>query len=423
MFRYPILASALIAIAAISPPRPSIAARQATPTRLPPGFTMLRSSEASEAQRAAMSQKLGAKITKLSNSVLSIRGHPLQMNLINCSTPDEAAEIYETILAMKQHPAFCLNIGSSVVEFVSHDPALAIMAAFELGFKNKPEQTTYRISFQAAPVEKADYTSWDKLSNLFLAAYNDPNNLALKQRVDLTSEKFKFGDAITLRTAGTQQTRPSYLLDPNAAKKTILSDGELTKYTFKSLPSKLDIPCVSLTATIQTTGRAQVPTTRKPGPELLGPTELWPCDDPQIIALAKKITADCNTPQEKTEAILKWLRPGTNISFPRSVSASRYGVKKTLSQKFGQSWDFSDCFVTLARASQIPSRQVAGWFYALSGHIWAEVLYEDQGWQQVDPTGGGLVKCGIYHIPYITSEDGTMSVLYLSKPKIELLDN
>jgi len=50
--------------------------------------------------------------------------------------------------------------------------------------------------------------------------------------------------------------------------------------------------------------------------------------------------------------------------------------------------------VTLARAAGVPTRQVGGWLYGASGHIWAEVLIEGTGWQQVDPTGGKLGKLG-----------------------------
>ena len=64
---------------------------------------------------------------------------------------------------------------------------------------------------------------------------------------------------------------------------------------------------------------------------------------------------------------------------------------------------------------------MAGWLYGADGHIWAEVLFEDKGWQQVDPTGGSVLEYGIYHIGYLTSEDGGISIVYLSKPKIELL--
>ena len=99
---------------------------------------------------------------------------------------------------------------------------------------------------------------------------------------------------------------------------------------------------------------------------------------------------------------------------------SRYGVKPTLEQGFGRCWDFSDLFVTLCRAAGIPCRQVAGWLYGQSGHVWAEVLVEDKGWQQVDPSAG--MACGSDYIPWFTTETGAMPILYLSMPVIEPVD-
>jgi hypothetical protein len=116
------------------------------------------------------------------------------------------------------------------------------------------------------------------------------------------------------------------------------------------------------------------------------------------------------------------LAPGTNIKFGGPVTGSRWGVKEVLKQKYGQCWDFADCFITLCRAAGIPCRQVAGWLFGTSGHVWAEVLIDGKGWQQVDATGGGRLRCGIYHIPYFITADGEMPVLYVSMPKIDILE-
>ncbi len=147
-------------------------------------------------------------------------------------------------------------------------------------------------------------------------------------------------------------------------------------------------------------------------------TPWWPAADPSVKALARQITAGKRTNDQKAMAILEWLTPGSNLKYS-GRTGSRWGTLRVLEQKFGHCWDFSDCFVTLARAAGVPSRQVAGWLYAGSGHVWAEFYREGEGWQQVDPTGGGKLACGIYHIPYFTSEDGEMPILYVSMPKIE----
>jgi transglutaminase-like putative cysteine protease len=110
--------------------------------------------------------------------------------------------------------------------------------------------------------------------------------------------------------------------------------------------------------------------------------------------------------------------PGRHIRFGGPVTGSRYGVRQVLDQGFGHCWDFSDVCVTLCRAAGVPSRQVAGWLHEQSGHIWAEVLLEGKGWQQVDPTAG--MACGSDYIPYLVSETGEMTLVYLSMPQVEV---
>jgi transglutaminase-like putative cysteine protease len=139
-----------------------------------------------------------------------------------------------------------------------------------------------------------------------------------------------------------------------------------------------------------------------------------------LITLAEKITRGKKSNGAKAMAILQWLQPNENVKYS-GQTGSRWGTSKVFAQKFGHCWDFSDCFVTLCRAIGVPARQVAGWLYGSSGHVWAEFYRDGKGWQQVDPTGGGMLLCGIYHIPYFTSDDGRMPVLYLSLPNIEVI--
>jgi len=94
---------------------------------------------------------------------------------------------------------------------------------------------------------------------------------------------------------------------------------------------------------------------------------------------------------------------------------------KVLDQKFGHCWDFSDVFVTLCRASDIPARQVTGWLHGLSGHVWAEVLVDGNAWKPVDPTSG--IRCGSDYIPFMSSADGEISLLYLSEVEIEIVSS
>ena len=43
--------------------------------------------------------------------------------------------------------------------------------------------------------------------------------------------------------------------------------------------------------------------------------------------------------------------------------------------------------------------------------------------QQVDPTGGGTLRCGIYHIPWFTTEDGEMPILYTAMPRVDIVEH
>jgi hypothetical protein len=424
MFRHSTLAQAIAATAVmLFFSSLGVAGSTAPGRRAPAGFQVLRSTEASAGSRNTLAIRLGGQISKFSTTSFSVQGRPLQMNLIRSPNSTEAAKIHKLLVAKKKHPAFCIIVDNLVVEFTCEDRNLATLAAFELGFKPRPKQATYKLSFRAAPVEKIDYTSWKKLSNMFASASSDPNNLAFRSRVEMLAGRFRFGNEMIFRTFAPAQGAPSYSFEPSAAKTTALTGGDFTRYTFRDLPREVNIPVVSFSATIHTAESSVMPASRKAGPELLSATEYWPSDDPEITTLAAKITADCNSVQEKTTAILRWLVPGKNIRFIESVASSRYGVKNVLRQGFGQAWDFSDFFITLARASKVPCRQVGGWFYSQSAHVWAEVLYEGSGWEQVEPTGGGVAPCGIYHIPYLTSEDGSISIVYLSKPEVEFSEN
>lgn len=71
----------------------------------------------------------------------------------------------------------------------------------------------------------------------------------------------------------------------------------------------------------------------------------------------------------------------------------------------------------------MPCRQVGGWLFGTGGHIWAEVLVPGEGWRQVDPTGGGRLACGIYHVALFATEDGEMPIVYAAMPKLEIMEN
>jgi hypothetical protein len=372
-------------------------------------------------QTATIGQKLGASIEKLSNTYLTMHGTPIQVNILDARTEADATKLYITISNMKRHPAFCLRIGKRVIEYVGNDPALATKTSYELGFLQKPKQIRYRIRADISTIDKADYMSFNRLFNILLATdTKNPSKEAVSE-ITMLSKRFQFGSSLTMRSPDVGKSKAVYEFTPGPHAKQPTNDDVMT-YLFRNPPKVLGVPYITATIEISTDEISYVPTTWKAEETLLSSTEFWPSNDPEIIALASKITTGKRTTEEKVQAVLEWLTPDKNIKFGGPVTGSRWGVTKVLKQKFGQCWDFSDCFVTLCRASGIPCRQIGGWLYGSSGHIWAEYLDEGKGWKQVDATGGGKLNCGIYHIPYFTSETGEMPILYVAMPSIEIVE-
>jgi hypothetical protein len=305
------------------------------------------------------------------------------------------------------------------VEFVKGSLEMTRKAPYALNLK--PRVVTYQVAFDAAPLEKADYMEWNNLFTLFLELEKNPDSKETANRIAALSGKFQFGKSLQLRAFGQGSRKSLWSFNPKAAAaEQLLASGDVLKYTFAELPKNAGVPFVAVTTTIASEAFATVPAQRKDFKELLATTDFWPVADPELQDLAKRITENCRTDEEKVVAILKWLIPGTHLKFGGPVTGSRYGVKAVLKQGFGHCWDFSDCFVTLSRAAGVPARQVSGWLYGQCGHIWAEVLIDGKNWQQVDPTAG--MSCTTDYIPFMTSETGEGSLVYLSMPKIKIVD-
>jgi len=365
-----------------------------------------------DAQLPAFGQKLGAAIVRLTNTTLVADGQQLKVNIVECKTEDDAAKVQAGFLRLHNNlAATCPREGKSVIEFVAKDLAIIERAYTELGFK--APKVVYEISFRAAPIEKCDYMAWNKLFNAFLAPTRDEGLIR-----DL-SQSFAFGNAIRLRNSGQGADRSTFTFNPLPRESKADASGEITTHTFADLPRSVAVPEVGISAVIASEAFAITPTRRRSGPELTEANSFWPATDPQIVALASKITEGKSTPREKADAVLQWLKPGSNLRYAGDITGSRYGVAAVLKQGYGHCWDFSHCFVTLCRAAGVPCRQVLGWLHGTSGHVWAEVLLEGQGWRQVDPTAG--MGCDCRYIPYIASEDGRVPLVYVSRVDIKAM--
>lgn len=386
--------------------------------KLPVGVFVDSSVKVDANQIELIGQKLGGKILRLTNSKIRIHGQPIQVNVIEAADATSAEAIHGSLQKIKSEP-FCLRKENIIVEYVGNnlDESVAIKTSYELGLIKKPVVARYKIEAELAPVEKADYMSCNPLFVEFLKLQANPDPETLK-RIEELAEKFTFSKFLEFRFLAGAADQADYKFKPEPL---LVGEGfDTIRYSFARTEQRHGVPFIRVTMEIAVNNTGYYWGSDTTHSVYLAETEFWPAHDAELIELAEKITAGKKTNDEKVQAILEWLTPGKNIKYA-GQTGSRWGTEKVLQQKFGHCWDFSDCFVTLARAAGVPARQVAGWLYGSSGHVWAEYDSEKGGWQQVDPTGGGKLKCGIYHIPYFTTSDGNMPIVYLSMPKIKML--
>jgi len=130
--------------------------------------------------------------------------------------------------------------------------------------------------------------------------------------------------------------------------------------------------------------------------QYLKPQPYWQVDDPKIKSLAQIY----NTPDKIYQYIVKTL----SYDFTRidNVSTARSGALSTLEKPSNSlCLEFSDAFITLARAAGIPARLHTGYAYTQNNpskplslqrdslHAWPEYYDSIQKvWRQVDPTWG-----------------------------------
>lgn len=399
---------------------------------LPPGVVLQQQTEVGAEQRAAIGQKLGGQIERLVSQTVAIHGRSLQVNVLDAAAEADARELERSLLKLKPAP-FVVRQGTRVVEYVGRgvDEALARKASWELGFVPKPRRVRYRVEAELATIDRADYANCNPIFEWFLAARALPGgdtDAARRSKLDELTRGFAFGRLLELRLAALDADATSERGGGEASGRKFApaprresSSAATTRYEFEELEERAGIPFVRVTLEVAVDDSGRTSGELGDRSEWLRATEHWPAGDASVVELARRITEGARSDDERVAALLRWLKPGSNLKYA-GATGSRWGVTRVIAQKFGRCWDFSDVFVTLARAAGVPARQTAGWLYGTSGHVWAEYWSEGNGWRQVDPTGGGELNCGIYHIPYFASSDGRMPIVYVGMPKVELLN-
>lgn len=120
-------------------------------------------------------------------------------------------------------------------------------------------------------------------------------------------------------------------------------------------------------------------------------------DDPEIIALARQITASSTSDQDKTRAVHDWITH--NITYD-TVSAhdeqnrAPQDALTVLQTKTGVCEGYANLAAALLRAENLPTRMIKGWARKTS-ETWPELLQRDEtknhAWNQVLANGRWII--------------------------------
>ena len=115
-----------------------------------------------------------------------------------------------------------------------------------------------------------------------------------------------------------------------------------------------------------------------------GQATLW---DTKTVELADEICADCDTDEEKVNAIYEWIIHNFEYDYDCEPCIQYFNVRKTLKTRIGICYDFSHLFAALCRSQNIHCYVVDGTPYnpAMDCHTWNRV-YFDGSWWNMDVT-------------------------------------
>jgi hypothetical protein len=391
--------------------------------KLPPNWTVQKIAEAPKETLIGLSQKLGGELVSAKNYLIDVKGVMLKIGVAECKTEEDAQKIYQYFLSHGKKEEECLLKGIKIFEFQSNSSQLINMArslwsgeAETSGeMMDTLDQAVWKVKIIAAPLQKADYMSIQTLSNLMMSYQENPESAEIKSQIENTKKQFAFSNLIHLRYEVPPWGAPQYSIE-NAEKTA--QENDIVTFSVDEPQYKLGIPYIEIHATIP----VKLSTFYRPRSEinktnLTAETPYWPASDTKIKERLGTIIKSEMTSEQKIKAIHSWVRE--HIKYGGERIGTRYGVAQVLQQGFGRCWDLCDVFVTLCRAAKIPARQVMGWIYGKSGHVWVEAYIEEKGWCLLDPTTpSGSVTTD--YVPFFISEDGEMPAVYWAMPHLEI---
>lgn len=140
--------------------------------------------------------------------------------------------------------------------------------------------------------------------------------------------------------------------------------------------------------------------------DFLKPEKYIEVDHPQIQEIAKNIAALDEV--DAVKSIYNYVID--NIEYG-GFNKDALGAVKANQQKKGDCTEYSDLFVALCRANNIPARAISGYtteFNNTPKHNWVEVYLEEYGWVPFDPTMGDVRNIAARTIAF-----NTMKPIYI----------
>lgn len=144
-------------------------------------------------------------------------------------------------------------------------------------------------------------------------------------------------------------------------------------------------------------------------------------DEKKVADLAKEIVGEEKDVHKKAALIRKWVY----TKLRKSYDANATTTLEVLKNRAGDCTEHSLLFVSLARASGLPAREVGGVGYAegdkpmFGWHAWAE-YHDGHHWISTDPTWN-QERCDATHVKFSDSEDDMTWVNVLGKVKFKVV--
>lgn len=134
--------------------------------------------------------------------------------------------------------------------------------------------------------------------------------------------------------------------------------------------------------------------------DFLKPEKSIEKDHPLIQSIAKSIRGKTET--EVVKNIQDYIINNVDYSYNKEDKGALYAVNN----KTGDCSEYSDLFVTLCRAKNLPARSISGFTSESTltpKHAWAEVYLRKHGWVPFDPTWADVSNTGAKQFHYLKS--------------------